>query len=167
MIGSEEEVSTVEHEKAVAAAQLPPQLPPPTAYQPIRTQSLRYSTQTTGSFGRNPESPGSRASYGSRPGEAIPLERAHTAAASVCQPRRKPAPRYEGAAEAEAGYDGRSSSQTTLDFMTGNSISPDSTTHILQHKGSPDSTHILQHKSSFGAVRPMHVMIPDPPARTA
>ena len=168
MIGSEEEVSTVEHEKAVAAAAAlpPPQLPPHQPQLPLRTQSLRYSTQTTGSNGRNPESPGSRASYGTRPGEAIALERTNTTGGSVCHPRRKPAPRYDGAAEAEAGADGRSSSQTTLDFMPGNSISPDSTTHILQqHKGSPDSMHILQHKSSFGAVRPMHVMSTDPPVR--
>ena len=171
MIGSEEEVSTVEHEKAVAAAQataqIPPQLPPHQPQLPLRTQSLRYSTQTTGSNGRNPESPGSRASYSARPGEAIPLERTNTTGGSVCHPRRKPAPRYEGAAEAEARYDGRSSSQTTLDFMPGNSISPDSTTHILQHSVSPDSTHILQHKSSFGAVRPMHIMVTDPPVRAA
>jgi len=152
MIGSEEEVSTVGHEKAIANAQTAPQLPPHQPQQPIRSQSLRTSTQTTGSYGRaNPEPPGSRSSYGARPGESIQLERTNT---SVTAPRRKPAPRYD--AEAETRRDGRSSSQTTLDFMPSNSTN-----------GSPDSTHPLQHKSSFGNVRPMHVMIPDPPARVA
>ena len=161
MIGSEEEVSTVGHEKAKAIAaiqpaapQLPPQLPP---HQPIfRSQSLRNSTQTTGSVGRGSaiaESPGARSSYNAQPGEAIQLERANTATSSFHHPRRKPAPRYDGAAEAG---DGRSSSQSTLDFVAGNS-----------NKGSPDSNHILQRKSSFGAVRPMHVMVTDPPSHAA
>jgi len=148
-IGSDEEVSTLEHEKAVAAAQLPPQLPP---HQPIlRSQSLRNSAQTTGSLdlgSTNPESPGVRSSYNPPPGEATQLERANTGGGSVRHPRRKPAPRYDGAAG-----DGRSSSQSTLDFVAGNS-----------NKGSPESDNILQHKSSLGAMRPMHVMIPDPPA---
>ena len=150
IIGSDEEISTVEQEKAIAIAQAPPQLPP---HQPIiRSQSLRNSTQTTGSIGRgsaNPESPGVRSSYNPPPGEAVQLERANTGGGSVHHPRRKPAPRYDGVVG-----DGRSSSQSTLDFVTGNS-----------NKGSPESDHILQHKSSLGAVRPMHVMIPDPPAR--
>jgi hypothetical protein len=71
---------------------------------------------------------------------------------SVTSPRRKPAPRYDGAAEV-GERDGHSSSQTTLDPIHGNSTN-----------GSPESVRILQHKSSFGAVRPMHVMISDPPA---
>ncbi len=102
----------------------------------------------------NPERPGSRASYGAHPGEAIPLEHTHlqySPSLSVTSPRRKPAPRYDGAAEAEE-REGRSSSQSTLDPIHGDSA-----------KGSPDSVHILQHKSSFGAVRPMRVMITDPP----
>jgi hypothetical protein len=153
IIGSEEEISTVGHEKAIAAA--PPTFQP-SPNQPTRTQSLRASTQTNGSY-RTPESPGARASYGSRPGEAIPLERSNTAGGSVTVPRRKPAPRYEGAAGAEVRRDGRSSSQTTLDF----------TPHGNSANGSPDSVHVLQHKSSFGAVRPMHVMTTDPPTRAA
>jgi hypothetical protein len=145
------------HEKAKAiaaiqpaAAQLSPQIPP---HQHIfRSQ---YSTQTTGSVGRGSvilESPGARSSYKAQPGEAIQLERANTATGNFHRPRRKPAPRYDGAAEAG---DGRSLSQPTsrLDFLAGNS-----------NKGSPDSNHILQHKSSFGAVRPMHVMVTDPPS---
>jgi len=156
--GSDEEMSTLAHEKAIAAGQSPPQLPPHQPHQPIRTHSLRNSTQTTGSYGRgatNPESPGAPSSYNAFTGEAIQLERTNTAGGSV-RPRRKPAPHYEGGAEGEEQHDGRSSSQTTLDFVPGNST-----------KGSPDSAHILQHKSSFGAVRPMHVMITDPPARSA
>ncbi len=154
IIGSDEEISTVGHEKLVAVAQAshPPQ-------QPTRTQSLRTSAQMTASYrdGRataNPERPGSRASYGAHPGEAIPLEHTHlqySPSLSVTSPRRKPAPRYDGAAEAEE-REGRSSSQSTLDPIHGDSA-----------KGSPDSVHILQHKSSFGAVRPMRVMITDPP----
>jgi hypothetical protein len=151
------------HEKAKAiaaiqpaAAQLSPQIPP---HQHIfRSQSLRNSTQTTGSVtsvGRGSvilESPGARSSYKSQPGEAIQLERANTATGNFHHPRRKPAPRYDGAAEAG---DGRSLSQPTsrLDFVAGNS-----------NKDSPDTNHILQHKSSFGAVRPMHVMVTDPPS---
>lgn len=149
-IGSDEDFSTVGHEKAIAAAQAsahPPQ-------QPVRSQSFRSSTQTSGSYrdGRvtaNPEHPGSRASFGARPGEAIPMEHTNLQhSPSVTSPRRKPAPRYDGA---EA--DGRSSSQTTLEPVHGNSTN-----------GSPDSVNILQHKSSLGALRPMHVMVSDPPA---
>jgi hypothetical protein len=154
IIGSDEEISTVGHEKAIAAAVAsahPPQ-------QPVRSQSFRTSTQTSGSYrdGRvahNPEQLGSRASFGAHPGEAIPMEHTNLQhSPSVTSPRRKPAPRYDGAAEA-AERDGRSSSQTTLEPVQGNSAN-----------GSPDSVHILQHKSSFGAVRPMHVMMSDPPA---
>ena len=152
IIGSDEEVSTLEHEKAIAVAQSPPQLPP---HQPIlRSESLRNSAQTTGSLGRgstNPESPGVRSSYNPPPGETVQLERANTGGGSVHHTRRKPAPRYDGAAG-----DGRSSSQSTLDFVAGNS-----------NKGSPESDNILQHKSSLGALRPMHVMIPDPPPSAA
>ena len=152
IIGSDEEISTVGHEKAIAAAQAshPPQ-------QPSRSQSLRTSTQTTSSYrdGRiaaHPERPGSRASF-SAYGEAIPMGHTHLQhSPSVTSPRRKPAPRYDGATE-PGERDGHSSSQTTLDPILGNSTN-----------GSPDSVHILQHKSSFGAVRPMHVMTSDPPA---
>jgi hypothetical protein len=154
IIGSDEEISTVGHEKAIATAQASPHPP----QQPTRSQSLRTSTQTTGSYrdGRvtaNPERPGSRASYGAYPGEAIPMEHTNLQhSPSVTSPRRKPAPRYDGAAEV-GERDGHSSSQTTLDPIHGNSTN-----------GSPESVRILQHKSSFGAVRPMHVMISDPPA---
>lgn len=150
IIGSDEEISTVEHEKAIAAAN-------PTS-QPTRSQSLRTSTQTNGSYrdGRaatNPERPGSRTSYSAYPGEAIPMEHTNLQhSPSVTSPRRKPAPRYDDATEV-GERNGHSSSQSTLDPIHGNSTN-----------GSPDSVHILQHKSSFGAVRPMHVMISDPPA---
>jgi len=141
IIESEEEISTVGHEKAMAAAQAsahPPQLP----QLPTRSQSLRTSTQTT-----NLERSGSRASYGARPGEAIPMENTHLQySPNIVSPRRKPAPRYDSV------IDGHSSSQTTLDPFPSNSAN-----------GSPDSVHILQHKSSLGAVRPMHVMSSDPP----
>lgn len=150
IIGSDEEVSTVGHEKAVAAAQAshhPPQ-------QPTRSQSFRTSTQSyrDGRVAAHPEH-GSRASFGAHPGEAIPLEPTNLQhSPSITSPRRKPAPRYDGPIEV-GGRDGRSSSQTTLEPVHGNSTN-----------GSPDSVHILQHKSSFGAVRPMHVMISDPPS---
>jgi hypothetical protein len=155
IIGSDEEISTVGHEKAIAAAQASPHRP---SHEPTRSQSLRTSTQTTASNrdGRattNPERPGSRASYGGHPGEAIPMEHTHLQhSPSVTSPRRKPAPRYDAAMEV-GEHDGHSSSQTTLDPIHGNSTG-----------GSPDSVHILQHKSSFGAVRPMRVMLSDPPA---
>jgi hypothetical protein len=155
IIGSDEEISTVGHEKAIATAQASPH---PPSHQPNRSQSLRTSTQTNASYrdGRvttNPERPGSRDSYGAHPGEAIPMEHTNLQhSPSVTSPRRKPAPRYDGATEVEE-RDGHSSSQTTLDPIHGNSTN-----------GSPDSVHILQHKSSFGAVRPMRVMISDPPA---
>jgi hypothetical protein len=154
IMGSDEDFSTVGHEKAIAAAQASHHPPQP----PIRSQSFRTSTQTSGSYrdGRvttNPEPPGSRASFGAHPGEAIPMEHTNLQhSPSVTSPRRKPAPRYDGAAEA-GERDGRSSSQTTLDPIHGNSAN-----------GSPDSVNILHHKSSLGAVRPMHVMISDPPA---
>ncbi|KAI0276713.1 hypothetical protein BGY98DRAFT_1097966 [Russula aff. rugulosa BPL654] len=159
IIGSDEEISTVGHEKAIATAQALahplPQQPPP--QQPVRSQSFRTSTQTSGSYrdGRvtaNPERPGSRTSFGAHP-EAIPMEPTNLQhSPSLTSPRRKPAPRYDAAMEA-GQRDGRSSSQTTLDHIQGNSTN-----------GTPDSFHILQHKSSFGAVRPMHVMTSDPPA---
>jgi len=149
IIGSDEEISTVGHEKAIATAQASPH---PPSHQPNRSQSLRTSTQTNSSY-RNPERPGSRDSYGAHPGEAIPMEHTNLQhSPSVTSPRRKPAPRYDGATEVEE-RDGHSSSQTTLDPIHGNSTN-----------GSPDSVRILQHKSSFGAVRPMRVMISDPPA---
>ena len=153
IIGSDEEISTVGHEKAIAAAQASPHAPP---HQPTRSQSLRTSTQTTGSYrdGRaatNPERPGSRASYGAHPGEVIAMEHTNLQhSPSVTSPRRKPAPRYDGEAEERNGH---SSSQTTLDPIHGNPTN-----------GSPDSVHILQHKSSLGAIRPMRVMISDPPS---
>ena len=155
VIGSDEEISTVGHEKAVAAAQASHH---PASQHPTRSQSLRTSTQTTGSYrdaraATNPERPGSRASYAGHPGEVIAMEPTNLQhSPSLVSPRRKPAPRYDGATEV-GERDGHSSSQTTLDPIHGNSTN-----------GSPDSVHILQHKSSLGAVRPMHVMISDPPA---
>jgi hypothetical protein len=149
-VGSDEEVSTVEHEKAIAAAQR--SIP---AYQPTRSQSLRTSTQTTGSHGytaSNAEPLIRRASCSAHPGEAIPLERTHTAGGGATGPRRKPAPRYDGP-EVELGYTGRSSSQTTLDSIHGNA----------KGNSGPGGGHVLRHQSSFGAMRPMHVMMPDPP----
>ena len=153
IIESEEEISTVGHEKAMAAAQASAR---PAPQQPARSNSLRTSTQTASSYreGRvmNLERSGSGASYGGRPAEAIPMEHTHLQySPSITSPRRKPAPRYDGAAEV-GDRGGRSSSQTTLDPFPGGS-----------NNGSPDSVHILQHKSSFGAVRPMHVMVSDPP----
>lgn len=153
IIGSDEEISTVGHEKAIATAQASAHAP---HHQPTRSQSLRTSTQTTGSYrdGRaatNPERPGSRASYGAHPGEVIAMEHTNLQhSPSVTSPRRKPAPRYDGEAEERTGH---SSSQTTLDPILGNPAN-----------GSPDSVHILQHKSSLGAIRPMRVMISDPPS---
>jgi hypothetical protein len=151
VIGSDEEISTVGHEKAIAVAQASPH---PPSQQPTRSQSLRTSAQTTSSYRgvTNSERPGSRASFSGYPGEAIPMEHTNLQhSPSVTSPRRKPAPRYD--ATEVGGRDGHSSSQTTLDPIHGNSTN-----------GSPDSVHILQHKSSFGAVRPMHVMLSDPPA---
>ncbi|KAI9507147.1 hypothetical protein F5148DRAFT_152615 [Russula earlei] len=151
LIGSDDVLGTLGHEKALVAT-LPPVLPSPVLPSPISyNQSPRVSTQTNHSYPRttsNPEPVVRRASYNPQIKEAIPLERTNTTGGG---PRRKPAPRYEGADEPEVGLDGRSSSQTTLDSLHANV------------DGSPGGTHILQHQSSFGAMRPMHVMIPDPP----
>ncbi|KAI0290964.1 hypothetical protein BC826DRAFT_970144 [Russula brevipes] len=147
-VGSEEEVSTVDHEKAIAAAQR--SMP---AYQPTRSQSLRTSTQSHGYTASNAEPLARRASCSAHPGEAIPLERTHTAgggAGGATGPRRKPAPRYDGP-EVEVGYTGRSSSQTTLDSIHGNA----------KGSGGPGGGHVLRHQSSFGAMRPMHVDMPE------
>jgi hypothetical protein len=155
-IGSDEELSTVGHEKAIANSHtiLP--------YDPSHPQAMRTSTQTTGSHSRvlsNPETPLRPPSYQPQ-GEVHPLERAHTIGNG---PRRKPAPRYEEAGEIEAVRNGACSSTTTLESILGNN----SRNSHGNGAGNSDP-HALQHQSSFGAMRPMHVMMPDPPpaART-
>jgi hypothetical protein len=149
---SDEELSTFGHEKAVAA-----DYPMPPHYEP-HSLSNRASAQTTGSNGRvfNPEPLARRGSYtAAGTVEVIPLERAHTIGGGT---RRKPVPRYEDADEMgrKGNGDGTSSSRTTLESIHANPDGYDST----------GGTHVLQHQSSFGAMRPMHVMIPDPPPPT-
>ena len=158
-IGSDEELSTVGHEKAIAAI-TPTMLP----YHPSHPQDRRTSTMTTGSHTRvmsNPEPPLRPPSYQPHTGEVYPLERAQTAGNG---PRRKPAPRYEEAGEIVAERNAAYSSSTTLDSIHGNTSR---NSHGGNTNGSSDA-HALQHQSSFGAMRPMHVIIPDPPppART-
>jgi len=149
-VGSDEEISAASHEKVVDAASDYPAVP---HFDPL-THPNRTSTQTNNSTGRvsNPELPTRRGSQNAGTREAIPLERANTGT------RRKPVPRYEDAIETEADGNAGSSSHTTLDSIHGNSNGQDN---------SPGSTHVLRHQSSFGAMRPMHVMIPDPPPPTA
>ncbi len=193
-VGTDEEFSTIAHEKAIAAA-LP--LAPPV--QPTRSRSQRGSTQTNGSLNNaafSTESPVRRShSYKAQPIEVIPLERTQTnqsnrpssssepplsrsatynapppasplertptgggGGSSTGGPRRKPAPRYDDAAQAEAEAEAERarnpSSQTTPSSSLG-------TTNGGVSLG--DQPTILRHQSSFGAMRPMHVMIPDPP----
>ncbi|KAI0253372.1 hypothetical protein BJV78DRAFT_205785 [Lactifluus subvellereus] len=146
-LASDEEVSTVEHEKAVAAGYPMPAHPHP------HSQSNRGSTQTNGSYGRasNPELPARQGSHNAGTGEVILLERANTFSST----RRKPAPRYDGPDETGVKGNGTSSSRTTLESIRGNTNA--------RGNGNMGGTHVLQHQSSFGAMRPMHVMIPDPP----
>ncbi|KAI9444132.1 hypothetical protein H4582DRAFT_1064717 [Lactarius indigo] len=156
-IGSDEELSTVGHEKAIS-----PISPTILPYHPSHSQSKRTSTQTTGSHGRamsNPEPPIRPPSYQPYVGEVLPLERTQTAGNG---PRRKPAPRYDEAGETAAERNGACSSRTTLDSINGNNSGQSNS------NGNSDGTHVLQHQGSFGAMRPMHVIIPDPPppART-
>ncbi|KAN0129651.1 hypothetical protein V8E53_012471 [Lactarius tabidus] len=156
-IGSDEELSTVGHEKAIANS---PMVMP---YNPSHPQAMRTSTQTSGSHSRvmsNPDPPLRPPSYQPHGGEVHPLERAHTIGNG---PRRKPAPRYEEAGEVEAVRNGACSSTTTLESALGNNSRNSHGNGI----GNSDP-HVLQHQSSFGAMRPMHVMMPDPPppART-
>jgi hypothetical protein len=139
---------TAVHEKAIAAGY-------PMPAQPQRySRSNRASTQTSSSNGRasNPDPPSRRPSQNAGTGEAIQLERANTFGGGA---RRKPPPRYDGADEPEVKGSGTSSSRTTLESSHGN-------TNALDN-GNVGGTHLLRHQSSFGAMRPMHVLIPDPP----
>ncbi|KAI0294841.1 hypothetical protein B0F90DRAFT_1221120 [Multifurca ochricompacta] len=154
-IGSDEELSTLGHEKAIASN--PPAMPP---YQPSNPQSKRTSVQTNASYGRamsNPEPPVRPLSHTPFPMDVVPLERAQTAGGGG-GPRRKPAPRYDGAGETGAERNGPSSSRSTLDSTYGNVNG--------NGNGNTGGTHVLQHQTSFGAMRPMHVLIPDPPPPT-
>ncbi|KAH9166513.1 hypothetical protein EDB89DRAFT_215372 [Lactarius sanguifluus] len=153
-IGSDEELSTVGHEKAIS-----PISPTILPYHPSHPQSRRTSTQTTGSYGRalsNPEPPLRPPSYQPHVGEVLPLERAQTAGNG---PRRKPAPRYDEAGETAVERNGACSSRTTLNSTHGNNGGQS----FGNGDGNSDGTHVLQHQGSFGAMRPMHVIIPDPP----
>lgn len=165
-IGSDEELSTVGHEKAVS-----PLSSTVMPYNPSNPQTWRTSSQTTGSHTRamsNPETP-RPPSYIPNVGEVVyPQPRPQTTerpqtAGSAMSGRRKPAPRYEEAGDIAVERNGASSSSTTLDSVHGNT----SRHSHANGNGSADA-HALQHQSSFGAMRPMHVIIPDPPppART-
>jgi hypothetical protein len=175
-IGSDEELSTVDHEKAISAISPLTTLP---YHHPAQPQSRRTSTQTNGSFRRalsNPDPPIRPPSYQPHVGESSPLERPHTtengARGGESSPlerpqtggngaRRKPAPCYDEAAVAAAERNGNvaCSSRTTLD-STGNASRQ---SHGGNGIANSDGSHVLQHQSSFGAMRPMHVIIPDPP----
>ena len=182
-VGTDEELSTIAHEKAIAAAV------PPTSFQPVRTRSHRGSTQTNASSSNaafHTESPVRRTpSYQAQQVESIPLERTQsgqnhgyppspseppvsrsatynaTPGAVTLErtptggggPRRKPAPRYDDAAEAEAERERNVSSQATPSSSLGTANGGDS---VGDHQ-------ILRHQNSFGAMRPMHVMMPDLP----
>jgi hypothetical protein len=174
-IGSDEELSTVGHEKAIT-----PITSTIMPYNPSHPQTWRTSSQTTASHTRvmsNPEIPLRPPSYQPNGGEAVyPLERPHTSGERThtagerpltagerphtagSGPRRKPAPRYEEAGDITVERNGASSSSTTLDSIHGNTSRH---SHAIG-SGSADA-HALQHQSSFGAMRPMHVIIPDPP----
>jgi hypothetical protein len=146
ILGSDEELSTVGHEKAVAVGY------PTALHHEPPSYSNRVSTQTNGSNGRvsNPEPLARRGSNNAGTGAVIQLERANTNGA-----RRKPVPRYEDADETGAKDNPPSSSHTTLESIHNNANA----------HSNAGNTHVLQHQSSFGAMRPMHVMIPDPPPR--
>jgi len=153
-VGSDEEISALGHEKVVAAvaANQPSSVLPRSGYTPSPRGSTQSNNRTTSNQGAPPVR---RASYSYRPStaEAIPLERTNTTGGGS---RRKPAPRYEGDDVAVAAErDGHSSSRTTLDAAHANP--PHS-------NGATSSDHVLKHQSSFGAMRPMHVMMADPPA---
>jgi hypothetical protein len=185
-VGTDEELSTIAHEKAIAAA-----LPGATPFQPTRSRSQRGSTQTNASYSNaafNTESPVRRTpSYRAQPIEAIPLERTHTnqsynrsnsnseppvsrSGAIAAQPavtlertptggggpRRKPAPSYDDAAQAEA--------EAERARNTPSHTTPSSSLGTTNDGGSSlGDHHLLRHQNSFGAMRPMHVMMPDPP----
>jgi hypothetical protein len=184
-VETDEELSTIAHEKAIAAAV------PPTSFQPVRTRSQRGSTQTNASSSNaafHTESPVRRTpSYRAQQAETIPLERTHsgqnhgyppshseppasrsgtynataTPGAVTLErtptggggPRRKPAPRYDDAAEAEVERERNNSSHTTPSSSLGTANGGES---LGDHQ-------ILRHQNSFGAMRPMHVMMPDLP----
>lgn len=183
-VGTDEELSTIAHEKAIAAAI------PPSSFHPVRTRSQRGSTQTNASSSNaaiHTESPVRRTpSYKAQQGEAIPLERTHSnqnyghppshsepplsrsatfntpgavtlertpTGGASSGPRRKPAPRYDDAAEAEAERERNISSQTT----------PSSSLGTNNGGGNLGDPQVLRHQNSFGAMRPMHVMMPDLP----
>jgi hypothetical protein len=191
-VGTDEELSTLAHEKSIAAA-----LPGVAPFQPTRSRSQRGSAQSNASHGNvafNTESPVRRTpSYrAQQPIEAIPLERTQTnqsynrsnsaseppvsrsgayassptvatlertpSGTTTSAPRRKPAPRYDdaAAAEAEAERARNSATHTTPGSSFG-------TTGTIGGGSSVDDQPLLRHQNSFGAMRPMHVMIPDPP----
>ena len=189
-VETDEELSTIAHEKAIAAAV------PPSSFQPVRTRSQRTSTQTnasTSNAGFPTESPVRRTpSYKAQQVEVIPLERTHssqnygypsshpttpvtpvtpsgtynaTPGATTLErtptggrsggPRRKPAPRYDDAAEAEVERERNVFPQKTPSSSRATTANGDSS--VGHHP-------LLRHQDSFGAMRPMHVMIPDPPS---
>jgi len=151
IVGSDEELSALGHEKVLAATNQSSILPRP-AYTPSRRGSTQTNSRT--SYQGAPPVRRASCSYNPPTTEAIPLERTNTTGG----PRRKPAPRYEGDdVVVAAARDGRSSSRTTLDAAHGNP--PHSS-------GDTSGNHVLKHQSSFGAMRPMHVMTADPPTLT-
>ncbi|KAF8258186.1 hypothetical protein EI94DRAFT_1179326 [Lactarius quietus] len=157
-LSTHEELSTVGHEKAISS--IPPPILP---YDPSHPQANRSSTLTTGSQSRVMSNP--PPSYLPHVGDVPVQSRPPTAGErpQTAGSRRKPAPRYEEAGGTMLGDNGGNSSSTTLDSIHGNGS--------RQSHGNVNvnsDAHALQHQSSFGAMRPMHVMMPDPPppART-
>ncbi|KAI0259014.1 hypothetical protein BC834DRAFT_667814 [Gloeopeniophorella convolvens] len=149
-VASDEELSTLGHEKLIAAGA--PVFLPYQGQAASQPQSKRTSVQTTTSLARPAERP---ASFNPYVADALAMERTPTGGGG---PRRKPAPRYDAADEpdiAAASPDGASSSRTTLESVHGGAAG-------VPPIGAPPG-HVLQHQSSFGAMRPMHVMMPDPP----
>ncbi|KAI0062699.1 hypothetical protein BV25DRAFT_1825212 [Artomyces pyxidatus] len=171
-VGSDEDFgSTIGHEKVVANRQtnaLENGAPTFVPYTP-RAQKRTSSSSSVSNFGAqyslgrtssqrtvvHPEDAyvpraehGRRASYGSPrsyAGEVIPMERA----------RRKPVPRYTNAEFSDAPT---SYGQGSIDYGT-----PESGEGLESSRVTLESVHGLQHQSSFGNMKPMHVIIPDMP----
>ncbi len=182
-VGSDEEiVTTAGHEKMMS-----PDTPSVLPYISHSPPPRRTSTGS-GRVISNPERPIRPPSYQPYTREAIPMDRPHTTGNVAIErtqsggnvplerpqtagnpPRRKPAPRYDEASETAPAVEGNGSysSYTTLDYATLESAHGHGS-NINHGNGKTEGTHGLQHQSSFGAMRPMHVIMPDlpPPART-
>ncbi|KAI0048911.1 hypothetical protein FA95DRAFT_988898 [Auriscalpium vulgare] len=166
LVGSDEDIS-VGHEKAVTSAPTdaleyaPPVFVPNSRakrHSSSSFQNLRFAARGAAPDPLQRSASGSSnarrsQSYGTH-GEMIPLEQTPTS----IHPRRKPVPRYDGDADAEAQVGTADSSPSSHDGPLNGPASASRTTL--------ESYHGLQHQSSFGNMRPMHVLETDmPPPR--